>query len=183
MKIAEALVLRKHLDQKVEQLKPLKMAGDNGLFEVKTERTKISDEVDEIKFQLPKVELKEVTKEYDLYSKALRELDTAIQQANWTAEVDFKTPSGVNVQGEASASFLLFNNLYPVTGRSALVFRMTDLKCHNCRPIVFLSPKKATQGRRTARHIGSCGRGFESHRGHQAPVAQLVRAQECNLFA
>lgn len=97
MKIAEALVLRKHLDQKVEQLKPLKMAGDNGLFEVKTERTKISDEVDEIKFQLPKVELKEVTKEYDLYSKALRELDTAIQQANWTAEVDFKTPSGVNV--------------------------------------------------------------------------------------
>lgn len=97
MKIAEALVLRKHLEQKVEQLKPLKLAGDNGVFEVKTERVKISDEIDEVKFQVPKIELAQITKEYDLYSKALRELDTSIQQANWTAEVSFKTPDGVNV--------------------------------------------------------------------------------------
>jgi ribosome-associated translation inhibitor RaiA len=97
MKIAEALVLRKHLEAKVEQLKPLKINGDNGLFELKIERTKVSEEVDEAKIQIPKVSLKEVTKEYDMYSKALRELDTAVQQANWTAEVDFKTPTGVNV--------------------------------------------------------------------------------------
>jgi hypothetical protein len=97
MKIAEALVLRKHLEQKVEQLKPLKMAGENGLFELKTERTKISDEVDEVKFQIPKVELSAVTKEYDMYSKALRELDTAIQQANWTSEVDVKLDKAIAV--------------------------------------------------------------------------------------
>jgi hypothetical protein len=97
MKIAEALVLRKHLELKVKQLEPLKMAGENGVFELKTERMKISDEIDEVKFQVPKIDLKEITKEYDTYSKALRELDTSIQQANWTAEVDFKTPSGVNV--------------------------------------------------------------------------------------
>ena len=97
MKIAEALVLRKHLEAKVEQLKPIKMAGDQGLFELKTDRTKISEEVDEVKFQIPKVELANVTKEFDTYSKALRELDTAIQQANWTAEVGFKIPAGVNV--------------------------------------------------------------------------------------
>lgn len=87
MKIAEALVLRKHLEMKVEQLKPIKLAGDNGAFELKTERVKVTDEVDELKFQIPKVELKDITHEYDMYSKALRELDTAIQQANWTSEV------------------------------------------------------------------------------------------------
>lgn len=87
MKIAEALVLRKHLELKVEQLKPLKVNGDNGVFELKTERVNINENVDEVKLQIPKVELKDITKEYDMYSKALRELDTAIQQANWTAEV------------------------------------------------------------------------------------------------
>lgn len=97
MKIAEALVLRKHLEQKVEQLKPLKMAGDNGVFELKTERVKVSDEIDEVKFQVPKLDVNQVTKEYDMYSKALRELDTSIQQANWTSEVTFKVPTGVNV--------------------------------------------------------------------------------------
>lgn len=97
MKLAEALVLRKHLEAKVKQLEPLKMAGANGLFELKTERTKVSDEVDEVKIQVPKVELKDITKEYDLYSKALRQLDTAIQEANWKASVSFTVPTGVNV--------------------------------------------------------------------------------------
>lgn len=87
MKIAEALVLRKHLEQKVKQLEPLKINGDNGLFEMKTERVKVSDEVDEVKLQIPKVQLADVTKQYDMYSKALRELDTAIQSANWQYDV------------------------------------------------------------------------------------------------
>lgn len=89
MKIAEALVLRKHLATKVEQLKPLKMQGDQGLFELRSERTKVSDEVDEVKLQVPKITLKEVTAEFDMYSKALRELDTAIQKANWDFDVTF----------------------------------------------------------------------------------------------
>jgi len=97
MKIAEALVLRKHLEQKVEQLKPLKLAGDQGVFEIKTERVKVSEEVDEVKFQIPKIELKEVTKEYDMYSKALRELDTAIQKANWLAEVKVTLDKGIQI--------------------------------------------------------------------------------------
>lgn len=97
MKIAEALVLRKHIEAKVKQLEPLKLAGDNGVFEVKTERVKVSEEVDEVKLQIPKIELASVTKEYDKYSKALRELDTAIQKANWEHEVKFKTPQGIAV--------------------------------------------------------------------------------------
>ena len=87
MKIAEALVFRKHLEQKVKQLEPLKMSGENGLFELKTERRNISENVDEVRFQVPKVDMKDVTKEYDRYSKALRELDTAIQAANWQYDV------------------------------------------------------------------------------------------------
>jgi hypothetical protein len=97
MKIAEALVMRKHLEQKVEQLKPIKMAGEQGVFELKTERVKVTDEVDEIKFQIPKVDFHEITKEYDMYSKALRELDTAIQQANWTADVDVKLDKAIAI--------------------------------------------------------------------------------------
>jgi len=97
MKIAEALVLRKHLEAKVEQLKPLKLNGDNGLFELKSERVKVSDEVDEVKFQVPKVQLSDVTKQYDMYSKALRELDTAIQAANWQFDVDIKLDKDIAV--------------------------------------------------------------------------------------
>lgn len=87
MKIAEALVLRKHLEQKVKQLEPVKVNGENGLFELHTERKNINESTDEIKFQVPKVALADVTKEYDKYSKALRELDVAIQRANWEHDV------------------------------------------------------------------------------------------------
>lgn len=97
MKIAEGLVLRKHLLKKVEQLTPLKQLGDNGIFEVKSERVKVSDEIDEVKFQLPKITLAEVTKEYDKYSKALRELDTALQQANWEHNVKFTPAKDLNI--------------------------------------------------------------------------------------
>ena len=97
MKIAEALVLRKHLEQKVKQLEPIKLAGDNGAFELKIERVKVTDEVDDVKLQIPKVELSSITKEYDMYSKALRELDTAIQQANWTAEVKVTLHKDISV--------------------------------------------------------------------------------------
>lgn len=87
MKIAEALVLRKHLEAKVKQLEPIYTNGEKGLFELKTERVNINENVDEVKLQVPRVQLADVTKEYDKYSKALRELDTAIQAANWANDV------------------------------------------------------------------------------------------------
>lgn len=97
MKIAEALVMRKHLEAKVKQLEPVKTAGDNGAFEFKTERVNINDTVDEVKMQIPKLSIAEVTKEYDMYSKALRQLDTAIQAANWAYEVDVTLDAGIAV--------------------------------------------------------------------------------------
>lgn len=89
MKVAEALVLRKHLAEKVEQLKPIKLNGDQGLFEIKTQRQPVGDGIDQVTLQIPKVELSDVTEEYDRYSKALRILDVRIQEANWVNELDF----------------------------------------------------------------------------------------------
>jgi hypothetical protein len=89
MKIAEALVLRKHLEAKVKQLEPIYLNGNKGAFEFKTERVNINENVDEVKMQVPKLDLKDITAEYDRYSKALRELDTAIQQANWSFSVKY----------------------------------------------------------------------------------------------
>lgn len=90
MKLAEALLLRKQLAQKVEQLKPLKVQGDNGLFEMRTERRNVSENTDEVKFQIPKITLEDVTKQFDHYATQLRKLDTAIQKVNWETDIDFK---------------------------------------------------------------------------------------------
>ncbi|ODR25800.1 DIP1984 family protein [Mycolicibacterium porcinum] len=89
MKIAEALVLRKHLEAKVKQLEPVKLQGDNGLFEFRSERRNVNESVDEVTMQVPKIKFSEVTAEYDKYSKALRQLDTKIQEANWKFDVEF----------------------------------------------------------------------------------------------
>ena len=89
MKIAEALLLRKQLEAKVKQLEPLKINGENGVFETKVQRVKISDEVEEARLQIPKISLREITKTYDHYASELRKVDAAIQKANWQYKVDF----------------------------------------------------------------------------------------------
>jgi heterodisulfide reductase subunit C len=89
MTIAEGLILRKKLEAKVKQLEPIKQIGENGAYEMKTQRININDNIDEVKFQVPKLELKDVTKEYDKYAESLRKLDTAIQKANWATELDY----------------------------------------------------------------------------------------------
>lgn len=90
--------MRKHLVAKVEQLKPLYIQGEKGLFEVQTERRSVSESsnVDELVTKVPKVTLADVTAEYDKYSRALRVLDTKIQEVNWLTELEFDT-SGLAV--------------------------------------------------------------------------------------
>jgi len=87
MKIAEALLLRKQLESKVKQLEPLKTAGENGVYENKVERRNVSDSIDEVSMQIPKIKLSEITAEYDKYATALRKLDAAVQEANWTFDL------------------------------------------------------------------------------------------------
>lgn len=98
MKLAEALVLRKHIAKKIEQLAPIKEYGDRGLLEKRQQRVKVAEEIDEVTISVPHVSLKEITAEHDLYSKSLRQLDTAIQQTNWTAELQgFELDKGISI--------------------------------------------------------------------------------------
>jgi len=91
--LARLLNLRKHLAIKVKQLEPLKIAADNGTFETKTTRRKISEDIDEVAVTTPKVSAKDITKEYDMHAKELRLVDDAIQQMNHTTIVTGYTPN------------------------------------------------------------------------------------------
>lgn len=99
MKLAEALLLRKHLAAKVKTLEPIKINGEQGLFEVKFQRKPVNSDtshaVDEIVAQVPKVSFKDFTKEYDLYASELRKLDGKIQEANWKFDVEYSQPESI----------------------------------------------------------------------------------------
>jgi len=84
MKLADALLRRKELSQKVDQIRMIK---DKDLFEVKFNRKKVSEDYDDVVAQVPRCDLSEITKEYDYYSNKLRLIDAAIQQLNWTTDI------------------------------------------------------------------------------------------------
>lgn len=90
MKIAEALLLRKQLEAKVKQLEPLKVQGEQGVYEQKVQRMNVSENIDEVTIQVPKVELSQITKAYDYYASELRKIDASIQKANWQYDVEYK---------------------------------------------------------------------------------------------
>ena len=97
VKLAEALLRRKELQGKVNQLSSIK---DRDLYEVKGKRTKVTDEVDDLVLQVPLLSAQQVTAEHDWHARQLRLVDAAIQQANWTTSVtvaddvmsDYKAP-------------------------------------------------------------------------------------------
>ena len=90
IKLAEALLRRKELNDKVAQLKQINVQG---LFEVKARRKNVSENIDDIVAEVPKIKLSQVAAGYDYYAKQLRLIDAAIQQANWVTEIDI--PEGV----------------------------------------------------------------------------------------
>ena len=85
MKLADALLRRKELQQKVDQLRNIK---NSDVFEVVMQRRQVSESVDDITAQVPKCELNQVTREYDYYANKLRLIDAAIQQLNWTTDIE-----------------------------------------------------------------------------------------------
>ena len=85
IKLAEALLRRKELNGKVDVLAKIR---DKDLFEVKFARKKVTEDIDDITVQVPKLTASQVTEEFDFYSKRLRLVDAASQQANWTSTVD-----------------------------------------------------------------------------------------------
>jgi hypothetical protein len=84
MKLAEALLRRKELQEKIDRIQPLRHMD---IYEVKAKRIKVTDSVDDVTADVPKLQLNQVTAEIDHYSKQLRLIDAAIQQANWTTEI------------------------------------------------------------------------------------------------
>jgi hypothetical protein len=86
IKLAEALLRRKELQEKVDVLKKFK---DNQMYyEIRGQRAKVMEGIDELNVNYPKLEANQVTAEYDHAARQLRLVDAAIQQANWTCEID-----------------------------------------------------------------------------------------------
>lgn len=85
VKLAEALLRRKELQEKVNQLRTIK---DSDAFEIKTTRTPAHEGIDDVIAAVPKITAEELTAAYDWHAKQLRLVDAAIQQANWTVEID-----------------------------------------------------------------------------------------------
>lgn len=89
IKLAEALLRRKELQGKVDNLKAIKAAD---LFEVKTQRRKAHEGIDDIVAQIPKLTASQVTREFDWHARQLRLIDAAIQQANWITDIEIQDP-------------------------------------------------------------------------------------------
>ena len=85
VKLAEALLRRKELNEKIDQLKQI---NKDNLFVVKAKRVKVTDDIDDVVASIPKITLAQVAAGYDWYAKQLRLVDAAIQQANWVTEIE-----------------------------------------------------------------------------------------------
>lgn len=84
MMLADALLRRKELQMKVEQLINIK---DREIFSLQFKRKKVTEDIDDIEARVPKLELNQVTQEFDYYANKLRLIDAAIQQLNWTTAI------------------------------------------------------------------------------------------------
>ncbi len=93
IKLAEALLRRKELQNKVDRLHQVKT--HDLIYQVRAERIKVTDGIEELNADFPKLTLSEVTAEYDYYARALRLIDGYIQQANWTTELEIE-PKCIN---------------------------------------------------------------------------------------
>lgn len=86
IKLAEALLRRKELSEKVNLLRHFK--DSQIYYEIRGERKKVTEGLDEIMANFPKMTASQVTAEYDFAAKQLRLIDGLIQMANWTTVLD-----------------------------------------------------------------------------------------------
>jgi len=86
MKLAEALLLRKELQAKVDRLKAI---DNKAMFETKTGRGQCQDGFNDMIAEVSKISFQQFTHCYDWHAKQLRLVDAAIQQANWTTDVSY----------------------------------------------------------------------------------------------
>jgi hypothetical protein len=82
IKLAEALLRRKELAEKLNVLRHFK--DNHAFYEVRGQRVKVTEGLEDINVNYPKLEVSQVTAEFDFVAKQLRLVDALIQQANWT---------------------------------------------------------------------------------------------------
>jgi len=85
MKLAEALLRRKELSQKVAVLSKV---DQSFVFKTVFSRKAVNENLDDVVMQVPRISGAQVTAAYDYHARALRKIDAVIQQANWTCEVE-----------------------------------------------------------------------------------------------
>lgn len=101
VKLATALLRRKELAGKVALLSQIKSAN---VFEIKTTRKAVHEGIDDVIAQVPKLSAGQVTQEHDWHARQLRLIDAAIQQANWTVDVDVPAESMGDYPAPAKAA-------------------------------------------------------------------------------
>jgi hypothetical protein len=82
IKLAEALLRRKELKDKVDILKKFK--ENQVYYEVRGQRVKVTEGLEDINANYPKMTASQVTAEFDWHARQLRIIDAVIQQANWS---------------------------------------------------------------------------------------------------
>lgn len=82
IKLAEALLRRKELAEKINIVRQIKDA--QLIYQVRNKRIQVTEQVESLDVDYPKLTLSQVTEEYDFIAKQLRLIDALIQQANWT---------------------------------------------------------------------------------------------------
>jgi len=85
IKLAEALLRRKELQEKVDRLRTI---DHKEMFETKTGRGAVADGFNEMIAEVSKISFQQFTSCFDWHAKQLREVDAVIQQANWTSEIE-----------------------------------------------------------------------------------------------
>jgi 3-methyladenine DNA glycosylase AlkC len=84
VKLAEALLRRKELQKKVDFLRRV---NEKTLYKGKAQHQQVTESLDDIMAQMPKLKPEEVTATFNWHARQLRLVDAAIQQANRTTEI------------------------------------------------------------------------------------------------
>ncbi len=85
IKLAEALLRRKELAEKLNLVRQIK--DTQLIYQVRNKRIQVTEQIESLDVDFPKLTLTQVLAEYDFVAKQLRLVDALIQQANWTTEL------------------------------------------------------------------------------------------------
>lgn len=86
IKLAEALLRRKELAEKLNIVRQIK--DTQLIYQVRNKRIQVTEQIESLDVDFPKLTLSQVTAEYDYIAKQLRLVDALIQQANWTTTLE-----------------------------------------------------------------------------------------------